>query len=130
MLLTLVILPQELAVCRLPAHTPLPDWLHPSELVSIIWTADETSLVCSTKDVPPGIPVEGPWRAFRVEGTLDFSLTGILLAIAQPLAEAGIAIFAVSTYDTDYILVKQESLEKAVAALTDKGHQIKVKPNP
>ena len=67
---------------------------------------------------------EGNWRGFKVEGPLDFALTGVLVAIAVPLAAADISIFAISTYDTDYVLVKQPVLERAVQVLLQAGHQV------
>lgn len=88
------------------------------------WTVDETSVVCNAAAVPPGIQTETGWRAFVVAGPLDFGLTGILLSIAQPLAQAGISIFALSTYDTDYVLVKESNLDKAIAALVAAGHSV------
>jgi len=122
--LTLTVLDEELAICRLPASTPLPDWADVGELTATIRTADHTSIICRIQAVPEGIVVDGPWRAFVVAGPLDLGLTGILVSIAQPLAAAGVGIFAVSTYDTDYVLVKQESLDSAVAVLSDFGHQV------
>lgn len=124
MRLTLTLLSDELAVCRLPAGEPMPDWVRAEGFAAAVWTADETSVVCAARSVPEGITADGPWRAFVVAGPLDFSLTGILLSIAQPLAEAGIGIFAVSTYDTDYVLVKAESVDAARAALSDFGHRV------
>jgi len=122
--LTLTVFPEELAVCRLPAAASLPHWVDTAGLTAVTWTADETSIVCRAEIVPEGIVADGPWRAFMVAGPLDVGLTGILLSIAQPLADAGVGIFTVSTYDTDYVLVKQESLATAIAALCDYGHQI------
>ena len=122
--LDLILLPDRLAVCRLPARTALPAWAVSGGLLSVAWTHDETSIVCSQAAVPPQIHAVAGWRAFKVAGPLDFDLTGILLSIMQPLAEAGIGIFAVSTYDTDYVLVKESSLAAAIAALTAFGHHI------
>jgi hypothetical protein len=102
----------------------MPDWAVSGGLTSVSWTAGETSVVCSTAVVPAGVQVDIGWRAFVVAGPLDFSLTGILLAITAPLAQAGVGIFAVSTYDTDYVLVKSSALGEAVAALRAVGHTI------
>lgn len=124
MSLDLTLLPDDLAVCRLPAGTGLPDWAVSGGLTSVSWTAGETSVVCSAAVVPSDVRADHGWRAFVVAGPLDFSLTGILLSIAQPLADAGVGIFAVSTYDTDYILVKESALETALAALTACGHRV------
>ncbi len=85
-------------------------------------TDRELSLVCRTPDAPAGaIAREDGWRGFRIRGTLDFSLTGILAGLSRVLAERGIGIFAVSTYDTDYILVKEESFARALEALGEAG---------
>ena len=102
----------------------MPAWAISGGLLSVSWTHDETSIVCSEAAVPLDVQADTGWRAFKVAAPLDFSLTGILLSIAQPLAEAGIGIFAVSTYDTDYILVKETSLPAAIAALTVFGHRV------
>jgi len=80
--------------------------------------------VCDASVVPPDVTVESGWRAIKVEGPLDFGLTGVLLAVAQPLADAGVSIFALSTYGTDYVLVKESALPKAVVALSSAGHRI------
>jgi hypothetical protein len=121
---SLTILPDPLAVCRLPRGSALPDWARAGSLCAVTWTRSETSVVCPAHAVPPDLPSEGPWRAIELAGPLDFGLTGVLLSIAQPLAEAGVSIFAVSTHDTDYVLVKATSLDRAIAALEAAGHHI------
>ena len=82
-------------------------------------------MVCPESAMPEGAKREGGWRVLKITGPLDFSLTGILVSVAKPLAEAGVSIFAVSTFDTDYVLVKEENLEKALRALTLAGHVVK-----
>ena len=124
MSLDLTLLPDRLAVCRLPAGTALPAWAVSGGLSSVSWTTEETSIVCSETAVPPDVQSDAGWRAFMVASPLDFSLTGILLSIAQPLTEAGVGIFALSTYDTDYVLVKESSLQVAVDALAEFGHRV------
>lgn len=124
MFLNLTVLPGELAVCRLPAGTALPVWVGPDDLTSVTWSADETSIVCAGSVVPDDIQAERGWRAIKVAGPLDFVLTGVLLSITRPLAEAGVPVFAVSTYDTDYILVKESALEAAMVALEKEGHTL------
>ncbi len=123
--LELVVLPELLAVCRLPAQCALPTWLAYSALSSVTRSSDETSIVCEAASVPPDVLVESGWRAIKVSGPLDLGLTGVLLSIAQPLATAGVSIFALSTYDTDYVLVKDSALANAVSALSSAGHRIK-----
>ena len=122
MRLELSVLPSRLAVCRLAAGTRPPEWALAGSFLSVSVTSEETSVVCEEGRVPDGVQADTDWRTFKVAGPLDFSLTGILLAIAAPLAEAGVGIFAVSTYDTDYVLVKQDSLDRAVSALRSAGH--------
>ena len=116
--LQLSILPNKLAVCRLDKNAQIPSWAMKSEFSSITRTGDEFSIVCIENYVPSNIKAEKGWRAFKVEGTLDFSLTGILVSLADPLARARISIFAISTYDTDYILVKEKDIKKAAEVLS------------
>ena len=120
--LTLSILPDTYAICRLNAPAPIPDWAR--DFFSITRTRDELSIVCVQRDVPAGIRCERDWRALKVDGTLDFALTGILASLAAPLADAGISIFAISTFDTDYLLVKAIDLEKAIQVLQKAGHPV------
>ncbi len=88
-------------------------------------TADELSLVLPDEERHPDWKAEPGWRALRVDGTLDFALTGILSSLAAPLAAAGVSLFAISTYDTDYVLVRENDLEKAAAALAAEGHTVR-----
>jgi uncharacterized protein len=127
--ISFTIIPAALAICRLPASSPLPDWAMHSEFGSFTRTAEELSLVCGEAYVPishkdPDLRVEWGWRGLKVVGPLNFALTGILAGIATVLADAGISLFAISTFDTDYILVRGENLAKAVDALTRAGHQV------
>ena len=116
--LRLTILPESLAICRLNPDEALPDWLFwRADFVSVSRTAEELSIVCSAGDVPAEVTAERDWRAFKVEGPLDFALTGVLARLAAPLAEAGISLFAVSTYDTDYLLVREAALGQAARVL-------------
>ncbi len=96
-----------------------------SEFTFVGVTDEEVSLVCSTSDVPEDtLEREDGWRAFRIEGVLDFSLIGILSRISTILAEGGIGIFAVSTYNTDYILTKRENFDRALALLEERGYTV------
>ena len=116
--LTLSLLLETLAVARLPASAALPGWIDWSDpFVSVSRTRDELSVVCPEARVPEDAQAERGWRGFKVEGPLDFALTGILARLAVPLAEAGISIFAMSTYDTDYLLVRTAELDAATAVL-------------
>ncbi len=122
--LVLAILPGRLAICRLDAAAPIPDWLPAAGFVSLTRTARELSLVCAQEAVPAGITAETGWRALEVAGPLDFALTGVLASLAAPPAAAGISIFAISTFDTDYILVREHSLDAAITALRAAGHTL------
>jgi hypothetical protein len=119
--LPLVILSDKLAVCRLAVEAPFPDWARPGDLLALIRSREELTVVCVERLVPPEVTAVRGWRALQVQGPLDFALVGVLAAITAPLAEAGVSIFAISTYDTDYILVKEEALERAIQALGQSG---------
>ena len=87
-------------------------------------TPDELSLVCEESRVPPGTRHQGSWVALKLHGPFDFGLTGILAAVLEPLRDAGVGIFALSTFDTDYVLVAAEQLPEALAALRGAGHTV------
>ena len=120
----LALLPGRFAVCQLPADEAVPAWATGGPFSSVTRTPGELSIVCAEGLAPEGARCEGGWRIFQVAGPLDFSLTGILAAIATPLAGAGVSIFAVSTFDTDYVLVREEKLAKAVEVLGAAGHKV------
>jgi hypothetical protein len=122
--LTLQISQEPLAICRLEPGAPLPEWALQGTFVSVTRTSDELSLVCRHDVVPPNVTCEPGWRALKVAGPLDFALTGILASLAVPLAEAGISIFAISTYDTDYVLLKEQHLQQALEVLQAAGHTV------
>lgn len=115
--LTLQVLELRLAICRLSGDDPIPDWIERGGFYSVTRTGDELSIVCSEKDVPRDVEAERDWRALKVKGILDFALTGILASLVTPLAKAGISIFAISTFDTDYLLLKTEKVDEAVSIL-------------
>jgi hypothetical protein len=122
--LKMTILKEGLGVCRLSPKDDIPSWGLSGKFFSITRTGEELSVVCEEQYIPEGINCECGWRALKVEGPLEFSLTGILAKISGVLAEAGVSIFAVSTYDTDYILVKNKDLDKAVQSLINKEYVI------
>ena len=111
----------ELAIVQLPPVPAIPSWLSldAGPLVSITRTEDEVSIVCPAQTVPGGIKCEAGWRAFKLEGKFEFSEVGILASILNPLARAGIGILAISTFNTDYILVRASAVEKARAVLSE-----------
>jgi hypothetical protein len=120
----LSILETPLAVCQIPPDSPTPGWIFGLPFFSITHTSSELSLVAPEASIPPDWKAERGWKGLKVEGPLDFGLTGILASLAVPLAEAGISIFAISTYDTDILLVKADQLEKAVLTLKSAGFSV------
>ena len=121
---SLKILPERLAVCRFAPTAQLPDWIDESSFFSITRTEDELTVVCTEATVPPDTLSETGWRCFKIQGPLDFSDTGIIFSISKPLAESGLSVFIISTFDTDYFMVKERDLAKAVDALTAAGHRV------
>lgn len=118
----LQIIPGEFAVCKIPdlSHVRMDD-----DFLFLCRTDEELSLVCRAASVPrDSLSVERGWNMLRIVGVLDFSLTGILANLSSVLAKAEVGIFAVSTYNTDYILIKAEQLARAVAVLRDSGHTL------
>lgn len=122
--LTMKLLKGKFGVCRLGENELIPEWAQRSGFYSVTKTPDELSIVCSEDSIPGNIKCEKDWRILKVEGPLDFSLIGILSSISTVLAQKGISIFAVSTYDTDYILVKEKDISNAIDALSNAGHII------
>ena len=125
-LLTLTVLPGRYAISKLDAAADLPLWAHEGPFVSITRTPAELSIVCPEDKVPTGVSCVPGWRVLKCEGPLDWALTGIVSSLAEPLAEAGVAIFPIATHDTDYLLVREPQLEHAIHALTAYGHAIRV----
>ena len=123
-MLTLLILPDSLAICRLDPAEDVPEWAMIGEFVSITHTADELSIVCAEENVPSDVKADREWRALKVEGPFDLALTGILASLADPLATAQINIFAISTFDTDYVLVKGYNLLRTCEVLQQAGHYV------
>ena len=113
----LVLLEPSFAVCRLSACEAVPDWAQRGTFSSVTRTPLELSIVCEAGNVPAEIEAETGWRCLMVEGPLAFTEVGILAALTRPLATAGVSVFAISTFDTDYLLVKEASLERAISIL-------------
>jgi hypothetical protein len=93
-------------------------------LYSVTWTAEEISVVCTTDQAPEGAELEGPFAALRVAGALDFSITGVLSGLTTALAAGGVSVFAISTYDTDYLLVPEDRLGPAAERIREAGHEV------
>jgi len=122
--LSLVILRDLFAVCRFRADENIPSWALSGSFSSLTRTPDELSIVCRQELVPDEVEAVGGWKSLRVEGKLDFNLVGILSSLTSSLAEVGISVFAISTYDTDYLFVKEGDLDRGVAALRKAGHDV------
>ena len=121
---TLIQHPDALAVVRLGPGSDVPSWATASTLFSVTATKTETSIVCHASTVPTKARREGPFVAFEVAGPLDFAETGVLSGLLAPLADAGISVFTLSTYDTDWILVKADAADAAAEAWTAGGHTL------
>jgi len=119
----LTVLDRRYGIVRLAADSAVPDWALQSEFFSITRTVDEVSVVCEESVIPEGTSYEGAWRILKVSGPLDFSLTGVLSSLSVPLAANGVSVFAVSTFDTDYLLIKETCLDLASESLEAAGHR-------
>ncbi len=122
--LTLSVLAGRLAVCRLDAGSRVPAWATAAPFFCVTGTSEELSVVCAEERVPAGTVCESGWRAMKVEGPLEFGLTGVLSSVAAPLAESEVGILAIATYDTDYVLLQESQLDIAARALREQGHEI------
>jgi hypothetical protein len=122
--LKMTVLPDLFAVCRLEGGSTIPEWATAGSFFSVTGSPEELSILCPEDRVPQDCKAERGWRGLRVEGPLDFSLIGVLASLTAPLAARGISIFAVSTYDTDYLLVRSGQLEAAREVLREVGHVV------
>ncbi len=122
--LELTLLPDRFAISRLAADAPIPGWATQGAFFSVTRTRDELSVVCELARVPVGVQCQSGWRVLKVHGPFVLSEIGVLSALAAPLAAAKISLFAISTFDTDYLLVASETLLAAIAALERAGHAI------
>ena len=123
--LLLTVLPGDYAVCRLAPDAPAQAWMTAGTHSFLARTPAELSVMVESAQAPPDVRSETGFRLIRFEGALDFSLAGVLASVTEPLAEAGISICAVSTFDRDYVLVRQAKLDIALAALVAAGHTIR-----
>jgi len=117
-------LPRPYAIVRLAAASPIPEWARKGEFTSITRTADELSIVCPTSNLPPDVHSPHRWTCLKLEGPFPFSQTGVLLSFIEPLSNNGVPIFAISTYDTDYVLIQEECTERAITSLRQAGHEL------
>jgi hypothetical protein len=125
--LSFELLPQYYALCRLAAQSPIPEWLFQSPFYTLSKSENELSLLCQASLVPTDIQAEKGWRLLRINAVLDLSLTGITARFSKPLAEKGINICVIATYDTDYVLIKAEKLALATEALQKAGFLVDFK---
>ena len=125
--LILTVLPGRMAVCRFAPDAPLPAWVFHSsaEFWCVMRTREELSVVCPEDDLPPSVEqAERGFRAFKLEGPIPFTTIGVIAGLTSPLAVAGISVFVLSTYDTDYLMVKEPMLEQARAELVAAGYEV------
>jgi len=115
-------LPDSYAVARLEPGSDLPEWVDKGPFRSVTRTEHEVSVVCRDHDVPEGESVDRGWTVLELKGPLDFSLTGVIASLVEPLAAAEIPIFVISTFETDYVLVRSTDLARAADALESAGH--------
>ena len=123
-ILTMKLLKEKYGICRLDKAELIPQWTTVSDFFSVTKTSDELSIVCNENNIPSGIKCEKNWRVLKIEGPLDFSLIGIIASISSILEQKSISIFAVSTYDTDYILVKDKDIDNAIDALINENYEV------
>jgi uncharacterized protein len=121
--LRLTILPGRLAVCRLTADAAAPQWVR-GTFTSVTRTAEELSIVCDDDAPPADVHAEHGWRAVKVLGPIPFDVTGVAAALVSPLAAAGISVFLIATFDTDYLLLKEDVFDRALTVLRANGHDI------
>jgi hypothetical protein len=122
-MLTFRQLPGSYAILRLPPDSPIPAWATPGDFTSISRSAEELSIVCPERNLPPDVHSQHHWICLKIEGPFPFSQTGVLLSFIEPLSNNGIPIFAISTYDTDYVLVQKEFAAATLQALETAHHK-------
>ena len=122
--LNLSLLPPRYAVCQLHPDKHIPYWALLGDFVSLTRTPEELSIVCQQDNVPENVEAERGWRCVQVQGAFDFSISGVNASLAVPLANAEISVLAIATYATDYLLIKEENIERALLVLEQAGHSI------
>ncbi len=122
--LLLLVVEGSFAICKMPSGSPIPQWATQGDFFSITRTAEELSIVCGEDQVPKGINCEKDWRCLRVAGAMAFTVVGVLASMTAPLASAEISLFAISTFDTDYLLVKAADFDRALTVLRMAGHDV------
>jgi uncharacterized protein len=122
--LNLSLLQGRFAVVQLAANADVPAWALEGDFFTVSRTSEELSVVCLEANVPDGLRLERDWVCLKLQGPFEFSMTGILGSVLEPLVVSEVGIFAISTFNTDYVLVKAASLERAIVALEAAGHRV------
>jgi len=122
--LRMQVLRESFAVCQLERDEPIPAWAEATDFLCIVRTQDELSIISVDSGIPPNVRSERGWRALRVVSDLDFSMSGVLASLLSPLADAGIGVLVVSTYKTDYVMVKDNSMVRAGEILSEHDHVV------
>jgi len=117
-------LPGHYAIVRLAPESPVPAWATKGEFTSITRSVDELSIVCPADNLTRDVQSPHHWTCLKLEGPFPFSLTGVLLSFIEPLSTKGIPIFAISTYDTDYVLIQEDFAGSAIDLLREAGHEL------
>lgn len=120
----LSLLKDKYGICTLPNYAPIPDWALMQSLASITRTEKELTIVCRLEILPSQYQSGLKWRCFKIDGSFDLNQIGVISSISSPLADAGISIYVISTYNTDYFLVQQEKIEQTISVLSNSGHSI------
>lgn len=123
-ILRLSLLPYKYAVCHFHPDKHIPYWALLGDFVSLTRTSEELSIVCRQDNVPDDVEAERGWKCIQVHGTFDFATAGVNASLTLPLAEADISILAIATYTTEYVLVKEQYVERAIQALVQAGHHV------
>ena len=124
-MLTLSLLPETLAICRLERDALIPSWAQASSFFSMTRTENELSIVCPQECVPEGTRCNTDWKCFRIEGPIEFSAVGVLASFVEPLAKANVSVFVICTFETDYLMVKKKDVGRAARGLSSAGHRIR-----
>ena len=122
--LQLSLLKDKYGICTLPNTAPIPDWALTQSLASITRTEKELTIVCRREIIPSQYQSDLTWCCFKIDGSFDLNQIGVISSISSPLADAGISIYVISTYDTDYFLIQEHNLERTISVLSDIGHNI------
>jgi hypothetical protein len=122
--LQLSLLKDKYGICTLPNTAPIPDWALTQSLASITRTEKELTIVCRLEILPSQYQSDLKWRCFKIDGSFDLNQIGVISSISSPLADAGISIYVISTYDTDYFLIQEQNLKQTISVLSSSGHSI------